>query len=902
MAQRQVQFEWAWISKEPGSYEDYGVIGASKGLRATGADTRIYAAGVPASSMPGDAPPAPPWLTFGCHHNGPAGRLLSVSVQDPWQGQDQARRPIWPRRFFLCQYEDVCVARASYRTIWQALAPVRLPRPDDQPVPALTGSQPVSDLVGVIDGIGFDNVAATAAALLDDPLAVTGTSGLRLTDPSAPLDRLAVLDAVAALLPYGFRADLSASTAVDNTVAHRMRLILAEYADRGQQAARLRGAPVVPRSGLARAYLSMLLDKGRWDGPHAVVAHLWDATDACSFGQPEAALEILDELNRSGHRIRKANEDAESLASSRAFFRGTPSQVQQVWHSAALAPVTRLKLLRPFLDAAAEPLAEALHPYWDVVADDYVALARQRLDDEDFGPAVRGLQVAESLPDARGAADRALCELVGPRQGQAESGQRGVAARAALLRRRPVPVPGTFGKTRAALISGQLEEWPGQLVRELLFTEIVADSTAARARAWACWLAGPAVDLECADTRAPDATVPDWVAALGHVATGAAADGAAVRSLIQQDPVWAAIVLTLASGSGRIDIPGVADDLAAQAALVAMRPETDETRSVMMSAIRAASREESLDPAVLAAVDAALLLLGERPAIFSRAMTEQAVSYYDACFRRVLQHPSVGGAQPPLTSRLLNCLVRPNPLSILPDQVVLLLRAWSEDVRLVPALASFATLPEATAVLARDRRLTHDFWSRLAAEQPALRYELLASLLRSAVERTISDPATLARYVDEGSGVSGSELALAMYKARLSGVSVAQIIEVIGITSVNDATLIQRISQGQLDDVLDEFAYFLAYPRRGAADDTTAAGRRAEAENALLESRELICAGALGGSYAGEFRRSLTKRLRDEEARRRRLRRRLRRSAWPFGHWGSPLPAPASPRVPGEDE
>src|SRR5207244_2857925 len=141
-------------------------------------------------------------------------------------------------------------------------------------------------------------VAAIAAALLDGPVAVTGTADLRLEDPSATVDRFTVLDAVAALLPYGFRADASATSAVDNTIAHRMRLVLAEYASNGQQAAPLRGPSVTPRSELARDYLAMLSDKEHSEGLDVVVAHLWNATAACSFSRPEAALEILDGLNR----------------------------------------------------------------------------------------------------------------------------------------------------------------------------------------------------------------------------------------------------------------------------------------------------------------------------------------------------------------------------------------------------------------------------------------------------------------------------------------------------------------------------------------------------------------------------------------------------------------------------
>ena len=392
--------EWAWISKEPGSHEDYGILAASMGRIDVGRFALTYVAGVPDSGMPENAPAAPPWVTFGSHLTSVDRQILSISVQDPWHGRDRASRPIWPRRFFLCWYDDLTAASASYRTLWGAVGAVELPRPDRQPVSIAIRPQPLNDVLAAIDKMGFDNAAAIAAALLDGPVAITGTASLCLTGPSAALDRLAVLNAVAALLPYGFRAVLSGSTAVDNTVAHRMRLILADYAKDGQQAAPLRGAPVTPRSALARDYLTMLLDKKRWDGLDAVVAYLQDATGACSFGRADMALEILDGLNRHGHKISAARKDVESLKLSRAFFRSEPSQVDEMWHSPEMDEPTRDKLLRPLLEAD----DESLRWHWDAVADDYSALVRQRLDDGDIGAALRALAVAESHPGA-GAAE-----------------------------------------------------------------------------------------------------------------------------------------------------------------------------------------------------------------------------------------------------------------------------------------------------------------------------------------------------------------------------------------------------------------------------------------------------------------------------------------------------------------
>ena len=633
----------------------------------------------------------------------------------------------------------------------------------------------------------------------------------------------------------------------------------------------------MPCSELSRDYLTMLLDKERWDGLNMVVGYLRDATGECSFGRAETALEILDGLNRHRHRIRAARDGAESLTLSRAIFRDEPSQVKQVWRSPEMDEQTRTKLLWPLLEADARDLAETLPRHWDVVADEYIALVNHRLDHGDIGGAMCGLAVADSQPDPQ-ASDRLLQKLVSPPRTSGESWPPGIATRAELLRQRPVPAPDTFGLTRAALRSGPSTGWQGQLVRELLSREITADPTAAQALAWASWLSGAAVD----------GTATDWVAALGYALAKTDDSGGrdGVRSLIQQDAIWAAIALDLAKQSGRLPevlgIPGLADDLVVLAAAAAKRPGWEAARRMLASAIRAALWEYDLDPAVIAAVDGARLLLGDRPSDFPARVTKRDLSRYDVGLRGVLGLPSVADAQPSLASRFLGELMQVSR-SRLSDGAVWLFQAWSEDERLAPVLAGLAAAPEVAAVLTRDRRLNHDFWGRLAAVQPALRPALAISLLRDAIEQAIVDPAALNRYADERFGVTGSKLALAMYRARQSGMPAAQIMEVMRDTSVDDATLISKISHRELDDVLREFEFLLACPARDAADAPTAAEEcRTRAEGTLLEFRELICVGALGAGYGAEFWRSLNRRLRDEEAASRRLRLRLRRLFRPF--------------------
>ena len=600
--------EWAWIGKKPGAREDYGVLDASDRQIRVGEFVGRYVAGVPSSSQRDNTPTGPPWVTFRSHPTNVHRPLLSVWVLDDWKDLDQAGRPIWPQRFFLCRYDDAVGVHASYRALWEAVSPFPLPRPDRQLVPIEIKPQAAASALAAIDEIGFKRVAAMAAALLAGPVAVTGTADLYLSDPDARLDRLAVLDAVAALLPYGFRADLSASSAVDNTVAHRVQLVLTNHPNDSQQAASLRGALVEPRSDVARDYLKMLLDKGL-DGPEslqAVVAYLWEATDACSFAHPERAWEILNQLNRHHYTVRALGIAPESHKSSLVFFDDAPAEVARMWqHPEMTAPLHR-KLVRPLLDFDDEHTTNALRRNWEVVTDTLVTIVNRDLNQGDIGRAGRSLRVVGSLPLAE-SADRLLLKLVvPPPEDLGKDWPLGIRTRAVLLQQLRPPLPGDLGMTCIALRGGQAESWQGYLVKELLSREIADDPSVDRAAAWTAWL-----------SRSEGKGNPaEWVLALGYVLghPGGARDYEFVRALIQGDAAWTVTVFRLAWHAGRIrevlEIPGLADDLIELAARIETQTGQEDTRLALASAVAVPLWDCELAPGTIAKVDVFRLLLG----------------------------------------------------------------------------------------------------------------------------------------------------------------------------------------------------------------------------------------------------------------------------------------------------
>ena len=229
--------EWVLIGKVPGSGSDYGVLATSAGGASLRSYVGVYVTGAPSSSASMDTPGAPPWITFGAHAAGPDQVMISVTVLDQWEGLDHASRPIWPRRLFLFRFGELAAAGASYRTLWEAVQLTNLPA--REPVLHFTvRSQPIADFMATIADRGFERLATLAAAMLEGPVGLTGAGHLTRDE------RLTLLDAVSALLPYGFRADLSASSSVDNTVAHQIRLVFADFSNvpehvRGKVAARI---------------------------------------------------------------------------------------------------------------------------------------------------------------------------------------------------------------------------------------------------------------------------------------------------------------------------------------------------------------------------------------------------------------------------------------------------------------------------------------------------------------------------------------------------------------------------------------------------------------------------------------------------------------------------------------
>lgn len=184
------------------------------------------------------------------------------------------------------------MADASYQGLWNAIRGVQLPAADRRPLPLYIEPQSVEELADRVTRHGLERMTAIASLLLESRVAVLADS--RLTND----ERLAVMDSVLALLPYGFRTVISVSTGLNNTVQHRIDLMFAEYSNEQVLVPLANSAPApMPRTKDGRAYLRLLREFIQSIGTQPVIQHLWNAKSALREKRPDDALALLSELS-----------------------------------------------------------------------------------------------------------------------------------------------------------------------------------------------------------------------------------------------------------------------------------------------------------------------------------------------------------------------------------------------------------------------------------------------------------------------------------------------------------------------------------------------------------------------------------------------------------------------------
>ncbi|MGI5161683.1 hypothetical protein [Microbispora sp. CA-102843] len=287
---RKISFEWALEGKHPGSYDDYELLSWSEGrlTREVFDEVRdLYATGT-ASGLP--------QVTIARASTMESGRqsyYVVLAVQEWSPHHDGTNRKIAYTRWFYVPYEQLIDHRVSYEALYTALR--ALP---ETPAPPLTADVPALDLSAVSPGP--DALSAAALLLTGRQVCVVGAEGVPMAE------RLRFLDTVAALLPYGMRARLTAATWTSSTANHKIKLFFARHAPSGAHAVPWeRGADVGHEQ--ARHYHETL----RWAGDRLpeVIVRLAEQTGPLSFA-PEYRTTVLELLEGAIRPLTEPSVDA----------------------------------------------------------------------------------------------------------------------------------------------------------------------------------------------------------------------------------------------------------------------------------------------------------------------------------------------------------------------------------------------------------------------------------------------------------------------------------------------------------------------------------------------------------------------------------------------------------------
>ncbi len=215
-AVRKIGFEWALEGKHPGSFDDYELLDHSRRRL----DTRIFQE-IRSRYVTGISPQLPQ-VTIARAKTGQdeqVVRYVVLAIQNWSEHRDGTNRRIAHTRWFYVPYEQLIEHPVTYEALYGAFA--ALPTELD---PAAPPTVDVPALDPLTLSPGGDALSTAALLMTGRPVCVVGAERVEM------LERLRFLDTVAALLPYGMRANLTATTWISSTAEHRIRLSFARHA------------------------------------------------------------------------------------------------------------------------------------------------------------------------------------------------------------------------------------------------------------------------------------------------------------------------------------------------------------------------------------------------------------------------------------------------------------------------------------------------------------------------------------------------------------------------------------------------------------------------------------------------------------------------------------------------
>lgn len=353
---------WALWGKHPGSNDDYSVLASSAEPLSAAEFASVlthFAPGTPPAER--GLPSSLPWVIlsrFGIEER----PYIGMAIQSPTDEADGAGRPITRTSYFCVPYAELESTPVSYASLYQALVSIQLPHHGGDLVqlslPRLDPAALAADITGEF---GEQAVAAAGAWLLCGPVTVTGS------DSSTAYDRLRYLDAVAALLPYGYRTDYTAATWSDSGARHQIRLAFASTARADAGVIRWRSVPDGPAGrNPGEAYFRLLRqirERRPGQGELAeLIGFLAQDTAPGLFERPQPAVERLREFDLPAIVLSAVLDRTAHIDEVRAIF--TRSRVTE------LPPEGRQALLAELLRLGGPQDWPTIRKWWDTVVGD----------------------------------------------------------------------------------------------------------------------------------------------------------------------------------------------------------------------------------------------------------------------------------------------------------------------------------------------------------------------------------------------------------------------------------------------------------------------------------------------------------------------------------------------------
>lgn len=331
-----IQIEWAIKTKLPDDQRDYRVLACSKEKVTEKVFEELFrkwqCGEMPLQSN--DFDPGAPWLTFAPLVSSKDEKYYYLVLRERWTDiSDSRNRRIKISECLIFPFQDIANAKMSLFDLVPLLdhhkltsAAIQLSEgkiPENVSPISIDNFQNSNydrQILETIKYLDFAKIHGIASQLTSQPVAL-------LTAPNALTleDRIAILDAVLGLLPYGMRAKIPLTTWVQRDFMGGFRLNFCRSSSDSHISyvwSEIIGQRIPLSGEITEEYAESLsiLKKNKDIGLKGVVEHLSTQTSVLEFGSSEL-LKALESLDRTGLVYAKATKAPGCLSSCLAAIR-----------------------------------------------------------------------------------------------------------------------------------------------------------------------------------------------------------------------------------------------------------------------------------------------------------------------------------------------------------------------------------------------------------------------------------------------------------------------------------------------------------------------------------------------------------------------------------------------------